>query len=89
MLYYKEWKKKGKSLTEKWRDLQRKGGHKHPEIYLIYFDDHGCLSQSEESKCKWTHDKDGATWVFKKYQQGGCKTGRGGEEGMEGKLNGN
>ena len=26
-----------------------------------YFDSHRCLSQSEESKCMWTHGKDGVT----------------------------
>ena len=34
-----------------------KGTHKHMEAYLIYFDDHRCVSQSEESKCMWTHGK--------------------------------
>ena len=37
---------------------------RHTQIYLIYFDDYRCLSQSEESKCMWTHGKDGATWVL-------------------------
>ena len=81
--------KNGKTLNEKWRDLWRKGTHKHMETYLRYFDDHRCLSQSEESKCMWTHGKDGATWEFWKASPGGCETGRGGEEGMVGKLNGN
>ena len=29
---------------------------------LIYFGDHRCLSRSEEIKCMWTCDYDGATW---------------------------
>ena len=41
-------KSKGKTLTEKWRDLWRKGTHKHLETYLKYFDCHRCLSQSEK-----------------------------------------
>ena len=45
--------KKWKILTEKRRYLQRKGAHKHTETYLIYFEDHRCLSQSsEENKCE-------------------------------------
>jgi hypothetical protein len=43
-------KQKRKFLTEKRRDLWRKGAHKHAETYLIYFDDHRCHSESEESK---------------------------------------
>ena len=50
--------KKGKTLIEKWRDLRRKGTHKYMETYLIYFNDHQCLSQSEEGKCMWTHSED-------------------------------
>ena len=30
---------------------------KHTETYLKFFDNHSCLSQSEESKCMWTHGK--------------------------------
>ena len=41
-------KKKEETLTEKLRDLWRKGKHKHTETYLIYFDKHRCLSQSED-----------------------------------------
>ena len=28
------------------------------------FDNHKCFSQSEESKCMWTHSKDGVTWKY-------------------------
>ena len=35
------------------------GAHKHTETELRYFDWHGHLPQSKESKCLWTHDKDG------------------------------
>ena len=45
----------------KWRDLLKKGTHKHTETYLIYFKDHRNLSLSEESKCMWKHGKDGAS----------------------------
>ena len=37
---------------------------KHTETKSKYFDWHGRLSQSEESKCLWTHDKDGITGEF-------------------------
>ena len=58
-----KWKMKGKTVTKKLRDLWRKGTHKHMETYLIYFDNHRCLSLSEKSKCMWTHGKDGTTWA--------------------------
>ena len=35
------------------------GTHKHTETESRYFDWHGRLPQSKESKCLWTHDKDG------------------------------
>ena len=57
MLQHKIWERKGKTLTNNWGDLQRKGTHKHNKSYSKNFDDHKCLSQSEESKCKWTHNK--------------------------------
>ena len=31
-----KWERKGKTLTEKWRDLQRKDSHKHTETCLKY-----------------------------------------------------
>ena len=43
---------------KKWGDLRMKGRYKHRSIT----DYHRCLSQSEESKCTWTHSKDGAMW---------------------------
>ena len=60
--YYKIREKKGKTLTENWRDLWRKGTHEHMETYSKYFDGHKCLSQSEESN--WTHGKDSITREF-------------------------
>ena len=33
----------------------------HTETKSKYFDGHGHPSQSEESECMWTHDKDGIT----------------------------
>ena len=35
---------------EKERDHQMKGTHKHTEVSLIRFDNHRCLSRSEERK---------------------------------------
>ena len=55
-----------KTLTRNWRDHRRTGTHKHTETVSRYFDRHGRLSQSEESKCLWTHDKDGITREFTK-----------------------
>ena len=40
------------------------GTHKHTETVSRYIDWHGRLSQSKESKCLWTHDKDGITREF-------------------------
>ena len=40
--------KKGKLLLKNEEFCRGKG---HTETYLKYFDDHRCLSQSEESKC--------------------------------------
>ena len=53
--------RKVKTLTRNWRDHRRTGTYKHTETVSRYFDWHGSLSQSKESKCLWTHDKDGAT----------------------------
>ena len=50
-----------KTLTENWSDHSRTGTRKHTETWSKYFDGHGHLSQSEESKFLWTHDKDGVT----------------------------
>ena len=43
---------------------------RHTKTKLKYFDGHGCLSQSDESECMWTHDKDGVTRVFERCHQG-------------------
>ena len=51
--------RKVKTLTRNWRDHYRTGTRKHTETVLKYFDRHVRLSQSEESKCLWTHDKYG------------------------------
>ena len=64
VLWYKIRERKEKTLTKHWRDLWWKGTHKHTEIYLKYFDVQRRLSQSEESECMWTHDKDGVTREF-------------------------
>ena len=41
----------------------------HTETRSKYFDGHGRLSQSEESECKWAHDKYGVTRVFERCHQ--------------------
>ena len=38
-----------------------KGSDKHTEALLTCFDNRRCLSQSDESKCMWTHGKDVTT----------------------------
>ena len=56
-----------KTLTRNWRNHRRTTGtHKHTETVSKYFDWHGRLSQSEESKCLWTHNKDGVPREFTK-----------------------
>ena len=58
--------RKVKTFTRNWRDHKMTGTHKHTETVSRYFDWHGRLSQSKESKCLWTHDKDGVTREFTK-----------------------
>jgi hypothetical protein len=53
--------RKVKTLIRNWRDHQRTGTHKNTETESRHFDRHSRLFQSEESKCLWTHDKDGVT----------------------------
>ena len=48
-----------KTLTKNRRDHCRTGTQKHTETWSKYVDGHCRLSQSEESECLWTHDKDG------------------------------
>ena len=50
-------KRKVKTLTRNWRDHRGIDTQKHTETVLRYFDWHGRLCQSEESKCSWTHAK--------------------------------
>ena len=57
--YFKIRERKWKNSTKNWRNLRWKGTHKHTETYTKYFDSHIRLSQSEESECMWTHDKEG------------------------------
>ena len=47
-------KKRRETLTKK-LDFWRKGTHKHMEAKLKYFNDHRCLSRSEESKSRLYH----------------------------------
>ena len=54
------------------------------ETYSKYFDSHRCLSQSQESECISTHNKDDITRVFERCHQSIAR-----EEGMEGNLKGN
>ena len=60
------------------------------ETYLRYFDNHRCLSQSEKSKCTWTHINMASRESSWKVPPGILRDRKGGgEEGMDGKLNGN
>ena len=78
--------KERKTFPKNWRDLWRKGTHKHTGTYLKYFDGHKRLSQSEESKCMWIDGKDGVTREFLIDAIRGLHEKKvGGEEGMEGK----
>ena len=58
-----------KTLAKSWRDHCRTGTRKDTETKSKYFDRHGRLSQSEESECMWTHDKDGVTRFFERCHQ--------------------
>ena len=61
-------KERGNLLSlKKWRDLRKKGTHKHTEASLKRFNYHRCLSRSEESKCIWTHAKDSAMGSSKRF----------------------
>ena len=51
--------KNGENLPKK---MKRSLKERHTETYLIYFEDHRCLSQSEENKYMWKHGNDGAKW---------------------------
>ena len=42
--------KLGKERKNSYRKMKRSPEERHTQTYLIYFDDHKCLSQSEESK---------------------------------------
>ena len=54
-----EVRKKGKTLTRKWRDLCRRDTQPHGNLFDIF---RRSFSQWEKSKCMWTHSKDGATY---------------------------
>ena len=57
LFLYKIRERKVKTLTKNSRDHHRTGTRKHMETLSKYFDGHGRLSQSEESKCLWTHSR--------------------------------
>ena len=63
-LYYKIRERKVKTLTRNWRDHWRIDTREHMETVSRHFDRHSRLYQSEESKCFWTHDKDGITSIY-------------------------
>ena len=44
---------------DSYQKLKRSLKDRHTETVSRYFDRHGHLYQSEESKCLWVHDKDG------------------------------
>ena len=58
---YKTRNKKRKLLSKNRRDLQMIS-HKHNEAQMIFFNNLGCLFQSEEEKIVWTH------WKIEKLQ---------------------
>ena len=74
---------KGELLPKIWEISGGKAHTTHMETYSKYFDGHRCLSQSEESECKWTHGKDGITREFLKGATRGLR-----EEWMEANLKG-
>jgi hypothetical protein len=73
--YHKIRERKAKTLPRNWRDHWRTGTWKHMETVLRYFNRHGRLYQSEESKSLWTHDKDGITREFMKSGTRGLREG--------------
>ena len=58
-----------------YEELKRSQKDRHTETVSRYFDWHGSLSQSKESKCLWTHDKDGITREFMKGATRGLREG--------------
>ena len=48
------------------KQIWMKGTHKQT-AYLIHFNNHRCLSRSEESKCMWTRSKDSASFTICSY----------------------
>ena len=61
-----------KTLTSNWRDHER---DRRTQTESRYFDWHGRLPQSKESKCLWTHDKDCVTREFTKGATRGLREG--------------
>jgi hypothetical protein len=53
-------------MENSYQKMKRSMEERHTQTYLIYFDNHNCLSQSEESKWMWTYGKDGTIWEFLK-----------------------
>ena len=73
-----------KTLTKNWRDhVGQAHEHTHKETKSKYLNRHGCISQSEESKCMWAHDRDGVSLEFLKGATRGLQ-----EEWMGGNLKG-
>ena len=65
--------RKVKTLTRNWRDHRGIDTQKHTETVSRYFDRHGCLHQSEESTCLWTHAKMASLESWWKVPPGGCE----------------
>ena len=55
---------------------------------LRYFNNHKCLSRSEESKCMWTCGKMASCECLWQVPPRGCETGSKEGWGLEGKLSG-
>ena len=67
---------KGKESENSYQELRRsQKGQAHTKTESRYFDWHGHLPQSKESKCLWTHDKDGVTGEFMKGATRGLREG--------------
>ena len=64
---------KGKESENSYQKLKRSPKDRHTQTVLRYFDWHGRLSQSDESKCLWIHDQDGIVREFTKGATRGRK----------------
>ena len=66
---------KGKESENSYQELKRSPKDRHTQTVSRYFDRHGRIFQSEESKCLWTHDEEGITREFTKGATWGLREG--------------